>query len=972
MRRISLAMALLSAMATGCGVGSKPASTSGEQGTAGIDFDLVVNNQGPGTVTDNSVPVKTCAPNVTCKWTYPSTTKVVLTAAAQAGNYFNGWFGGCSGTGACTLSGQADKYVVSYFSSAPQAHPTFNDPTLHEPAFAATVRGDQGALNCGSCHGANLQGLGIAVACTLCHQQFQVDKFLGILAASPKPVKGQETCASCHAGDGPYHQSISNKMWDAPKLATTIGTVAYNAATQQVTVNFSLTKNGQAYAADITKFAQKTVYVAKYDRATRKFGSYKSLGVLAAGTTAGSYTAKNDIVGKAGPPVVAPTLVDYDPTTSDAFVYVYFAENPTVIPAKGNYKLYDDVASAAVQFKATAQANAWSYVTAAPSTNCEKCHPAPYMKHGYRAGAVPGIQDMVACKACHGDARVGSHPDWQVLVTDPLRYTRISATPPQPLTAAELAQYAYVASVMNDTHMSHAMEFAYPQSMANCVTCHEGRLAETLTDANFTIATCKSCHPLTKTMADAKRAPPLYPTAPAAGVTPTPGVVYGVMPGYHNLDANGLVSGHDCNACHADDVIGLDANHQPIKAPAGDPQATDGLGPFLYGKILPLFKDVHSGLNKQIYAADGTKYAATVKMNIDAATFDPATNILTVDFSASGAASGALIKPTVVISLYGFDTKDFIVGGHASQPDGKRNLEWAEGATNNSPRLTVQTWSGGTSWRATANLTTWATAPVAPAAWKPNLADGSITKAEIGILPTVGLEQTAAVSATNPAIAVGGVTRTFQFAAPAGLLQDASVYGKAIVSVDKCNKCHGALGLEFHSPSYGSAGVVACRLCHIVGSGGSHLEMQSRSIDSYVHALHSMQVMDVNGINFADPVAAMKYGHHIESTYPKFTTLDCESCHNPGTYDVPDVKKSLPGVLSASSTITGKTRAINGIPSVVTGPAARACGACHRSEMIKEDDATKLLWFNEHTGTWGYRETNATGKLEEVVDRLFP
>ena len=29
---------------------------------------------------------------------------------------------------------------------------------------------------------------------------------------------------------------------------------------------------------------------------------------------------------------------------------------------------------------------------------------------------------------------------------------------------------------MNDVHMSHAMEFPYPQSMSNCVTCHEGKL----------------------------------------------------------------------------------------------------------------------------------------------------------------------------------------------------------------------------------------------------------------------------------------------------------------------------------------------------------------------------------------------------------------------------------------------------------------------------------------------------------------
>ena len=68
---------------------------------------------------------------------------------------------------------------------------------------------------------------------------------------------------------------------------------------------------------------------------------------------------------------------------------------------------------------------------------------------------------------------------------------------------------------MNDMHMSHAMEFAYPQSMANCVTCHEGKLDKILTDANFTLATCKSCHPVTGSAStDAKRAPALKTSWP--------------------------------------------------------------------------------------------------------------------------------------------------------------------------------------------------------------------------------------------------------------------------------------------------------------------------------------------------------------------------------------------------------------------------------------------------------------------------
>lgn len=54
------------------------------------------------------------------------------------------------------------------------------------------------------------------------------------------------------------------------------------------------------------------------------------------------------------------------------------------------------------------------------------------------------------------------------------------------LTPEQKEQYAYPTTLMNDVHMSHAREFPYPQSMANCATCHEGKLDTILADANFT------------------------------------------------------------------------------------------------------------------------------------------------------------------------------------------------------------------------------------------------------------------------------------------------------------------------------------------------------------------------------------------------------------------------------------------------------------------------------------------------------
>ena len=723
------------------------------------------------------------------------------------------------------------------------------------------------------------------------------------LTATAKP----ESCVVCHDGAGAQHQAIYNQYTDASVLAATINSVVSTAQgttpeTYNVAVTFSITKSGAPYIADVNAFAQKTVYVTRYDPATGLFGPSSSLSTRV-NNGDGTYT-------------ISGTGLAFDPTASNAMVYAYFAENPTLIPAKGNYKLYDNVASVARSF------GTLDYVSPANVTGCERCHGKPYMKHGYRAGVVAGIPDLAACKACHYDNRSGGHRDWQALVDDPASYAACSVAGTCSTTMTHWADYAYTANTMNDVHMSHAMEFAYPQAMANCVTCHAGKLGTILADANFQAATCKSCHPVTGVGGtDPKRAPALAPILAAA--------VYN----HSGIDLYTYTG--NCNNCHST---------------AGG---------------APTFSQIHTGYDSVIYANETTKHSAGFTTAIDSASFAAATNTLTVNFSVTGAAASALVKPTVVVSLYGYDSKDFIVSGHGSQPapDSKRNLEWAEGATGNSPRLTVApaaATAGNTTWVATADLTLWAG----------KLADGSVKRCEIGILPVVGADQTQAVGTTNPAIAVSGVTRTFDLVGNA-LVADTSSYGKAIVDAAKCNKCHDALGTTFHSPSYGSAGVVACRLCHWIGSGGSHLEMQSRSIDSYVHAIHSFQAFDPGDINFADPVEAMHYEHHIESTYPNFTLLSCESCHNPGTYEVPDQTRSLASILSASDSNATWDRAIGAVPSYVVGPASRACGSCHRAEMINEDAASRLMSFNDHTATNGYQLGNATGVLDAAIAKIM-
>ena len=310
--------------------------------------------------------------------------------------------------------------------------------------------------------------------------------------------------------------------------------------------------------------------------------------------------------------------------------------------------------------------------------------------------------------------------------------------------------------------------------------------------------------------------------------------------------------------------------------------------------------------------------------------------------------------------MYGWDTKDYIIGPHErlfdDNADGTidrndgRALEYGVGEEH--PRFTTVSAAGG-SWEVTADLSAWADL----------IADGTVKRVEIGVMPALE-------NADGVALALNAPSRTFDLGANA-FADD--FYSPIVKVADGCNNCHEALATTFHSPNRGG-NIVVCRMCHITKSGGSHLEMQSRSIDSYVHAIHSFQAFDIGDIDFADPVQAMHYEHHIEFPYPKHGITDCESCHTADTNNVPDQSKSLPGLLSASDPINGWDRNIGDVPVYVTGPASRACGGCHRAVMIKEDEAGELTLFNLHTKQGGYLiegGEDPSSTLGTVIDEIM-
>jgi hypothetical protein len=243
MRRISLALALVGAMAaTGCGKTST-SNTGGNRGVSDGTFHVTIQNGQNQKPVNGVTPLAITGGYVTsdvgnidcgegrtglCEADVSIATGVTLTTHGNNGNIVTGWAGDClpvaqaDGTlnTTCKLTGASDKYVVVAFGTQILAHANLSDPLAHEPMFAAFTRA-QGSysLKCTSCHGATLAGAGLAVACASCHTQEQVDGMLAMLA-TPLPA-GAENCATCHPGAGAQHQALYNSFADGINPATT-------------------------------------------------------------------------------------------------------------------------------------------------------------------------------------------------------------------------------------------------------------------------------------------------------------------------------------------------------------------------------------------------------------------------------------------------------------------------------------------------------------------------------------------------------------------------------------------------------------------------------------------------------------------------------------------------------------------------------------------------------------------------------
>ena len=230
MRRISTAIALASALVlAGCSGGSGTGAKSTDaEGVAENTFAVAVQNgQSVGGLPGNpafaikggrvtSVPTGIdCGEGFTaCNAVFPNGTTVVLTAAPlnSATHAFVMYAGDCSGT-ACSLEGPADKYVLAMFRGVndPAGHPDYASGSVHGPAAYAWLAGTAGSLDCRTCHGANLQGVGIALSCKSCHEgmaHIQLD--YTTFTSGPSVTAA---CVKCHTDEAKALLSTNHFTW---------------------------------------------------------------------------------------------------------------------------------------------------------------------------------------------------------------------------------------------------------------------------------------------------------------------------------------------------------------------------------------------------------------------------------------------------------------------------------------------------------------------------------------------------------------------------------------------------------------------------------------------------------------------------------------------------------------------------------------------------------------------------------------
>lgn len=158
-------------------------------------FNLTLTRFGAGTVTSDPAGVY-CG--VACASSFPAGTQVVLSAVADPGNNFVGWSGaGCSGTGTCTVTLNANTSVTANFT---------NLLTINKSG-SGTVTSNTGGINCGTaCTGLYAPGTVVTLTATpFTNQNFAgwSGACVGTESTCQVTMDGTKTVGAAFSGVGP-------------------------------------------------------------------------------------------------------------------------------------------------------------------------------------------------------------------------------------------------------------------------------------------------------------------------------------------------------------------------------------------------------------------------------------------------------------------------------------------------------------------------------------------------------------------------------------------------------------------------------------------------------------------------------------------------------------------------------------------------------------------------------------------------
>ena len=132
-------------------------------------FNLSASKTGTGTGLVSSSPTGIDC-GTTCSYAYLAGTVVTVASSPSSGSTFRGWSGGgCSGTAACTLTGNGSVTVTATFdTSSPTPTPISSTYTLSVITKGpGTISSDSGGISCGSvCSAAYAGGTVVTLTAT--------------------------------------------------------------------------------------------------------------------------------------------------------------------------------------------------------------------------------------------------------------------------------------------------------------------------------------------------------------------------------------------------------------------------------------------------------------------------------------------------------------------------------------------------------------------------------------------------------------------------------------------------------------------------------------------------------------------------------------------------------------------------------------------------------------------------------------